>query len=94
VASNSPEKHGKTDGNGGWEAVVAPIDCNYYSITGQDPFDKASDPEDQNQWTRPSAFTVTGAHFSISSAQTVRWKKGDTVTWVRSAAPLSLYFLR
>lgn len=85
------EWHCKTLGNGEWEPVVAPIACSYYTIAGRTVvFDKCSDPENEKSY-------VLGIDsFSVSSQPTndFRWNRGEVITYVRSASPLHLFFLR
>ncbi len=89
------EAHGKTEGTGEWEEVIAPISCSYYAISDQDgpAWQKCSDPED----TTACRSFVSGGSFAVTAppCETAwRWNKGDIVTWVKSSSPLSLYFLR
>ena len=96
----SKEWHSSTQGNGNWEAVVAPIDCNYYSIDAGDDgsrnplyFTKASDPDDATtQWTGNWWSTTPSRGASVGAG--IRWKQGETITYVQSSRPVRLYFLR
>jgi len=89
------EAHGKTEGTGNWEAILAPIDCNYYAISDQDgpTWQKCSDPQNADtsrNFAAGESFVVSSPHCGSGS----RWFKGGSVTWVKSSSPLSLYFLR
>ena len=90
------EAHGRTEGTGDWEPVIASISCNYYAISDPDgpAWQKSSNPEDVNacrSFPAGSSFAITAPHFSETGW---RWNKGDVITWVKSSSPLSLYFLR
>lgn len=91
------ERHGKTNGGNTWEEVFAPIDCNYYSISSPTPqtFWKCSDKNDADtckKFDPPGWISIT-APFQHPSRD-VRWNAGDLITYVKSADPLDLYFLR
>jgi hypothetical protein len=86
--------HAKTKGDGTWEEVVAPFDCSYYTIGSYAPgsFDKCSDPKDSG-----SCVSGLAQHVVMSApigARGQRWDAGEIITYVRSSAPLNLYFLR
>lgn len=90
------EWHSKTAGSGEWEELLAPIDCNYYSISGG-AFEKCSDPDDtstREDFAMDQSFAIRSPYITHSSLHEVRWKAGDHITWVKSASPLDLYFLR
>jgi hypothetical protein len=96
------EWHSQTLGNGTWEQIIAPINCNFYSIDAGDDgpstrnplyFTKASDPNDSTTyWTGNWWATMGDRSMGVGAA--IRWKAGCRITYVMSAAPLRLYFLR
>jgi hypothetical protein len=84
------ESHSKTEGTGDWEPIVAPFPCTYYAIYGKGVlFDKCSDPDDGD-----TCLPQISDFMIIAPPLRFRWNAGDVITYVRSASPLCLYFLR
>ena len=89
------ERHGKTEGTGDWEEVIAPIDCSYYAISDKDgpewwKCSEPNDPDSCRHYPAGDSFVVTAPHVGAGS----RWNQNAHVTWVKSSMPLDLYFLK
>jgi hypothetical protein len=95
MSASGNEWHSKTAGDGTWESIRAPIDCCYYQVAPGVAFCKCSDKDDvdtSRAFDAGEGFTILAPATSFPFG--IRWKQGEHITWIKSSAPLDLYFLR